>query len=1116
MSRAVWVLNTTSLNRCVMVTCGFPFEKGQVTSTDQVITETGGRGFVTFNNPTVTQRVQWTPYGANYSDGSYRYGKITFRADMDASSERKCIITVNDTPVLDLNYSLANYAKFSGLTFEFRLNGQLATFTAANFVLQGTAGQKDQIRRYKYFARPFASMPWIWVEMVVDIPTEGVFDGAGNQIFGIGISECNFWFRYGNSYIRRGMGRTPTEYAASSRNFFLTDFVTLDILGADSCMRFEQTVYAKTVVSGVSQRYTLSNPFFNGAANRASHFRDGSARCFRGVIFLTGMNVGSNQAADRQMEISAIAEGWGPFMPPAFTDTPLPPNMLDQSNSGARAQWKSKIDTMLSRDGLGRIRALPFPASPYGLKPDAPGTGDQGTYGSGFHNNPLYYTMKASYAKELPYIVNGALGHSHRPLGMSDEDGTIYKFENYPQSTIWQTRIFTRVENGQTSSSFPDLAGLEFLGPTADNVKASDPYEDWNTIDRQHCSIYLDITAAIITADYFLLECFAPTLAELYAAAFDTHTVSTSVNGWDADRAAGRGMKSLASLYIATGIYRALVALSKRYWLGYVLKSGWERDGAGGIEKLKFIDVISSTVYPVISYRGQVDRISPPSSVQSGSLVQLYYPETPHITPWQQSFCAAGYFFVAKLLKEYFPNGKWMDRFGNQFDTNPGVNDPMFLSENIALSIARDLAGTIIMYCTHKFGAGSPTGWDYIGVGVTSRPGLSAITGERANECWPKGATVRGAVTGTTAEINFIEAGKNTDANNPLQARTIKLWLKNLTGPGFQNNGFAITERLECSNGYTSDAYASVYSPGFINSGWHGTTAYCIDRGGTANGQISGSNYRIPLTKAQMEEVDLRGLVNWDNFTNYAPIWFKSFRDYGIWQTVCAAIVLDGCQAGYYTSNSPEYTVSALQAKAVQYITDYKSIAQAETVIWDQKLWPYAAITAGFLGDGTIATSPSTIVSVAAVPAPQVSATVVEQQIINADFVQSDAVIPSTTVIATQPIDVLTRPPTLSNIFDSVQDPSILIGVSPSISDVALGLAESPEVSVITTTVPNTPIVNVIIQMSMSGPGSSPRDPVIIEPEPTIPDNPVSPAANPVEGMDFPSEVEEPTPDVDI
>ena len=1082
MPRSVYVLNTTNFNRAAIVTCGFPFEKGEVTSTSQVLTERGALSIPSLNYGPFTQKVQWTPFGVNHNDGSYRYAKVVFRTEIGANAENKSIITVGSNPFISVPYDNNNLTKFLTTTINVSINGQLVTLPTAEFVLQGTASSEDHIRRYKLFKRPFASMPWVWVEMVIDIPKLGITTSTGSAISSLSMDTANFWFMFGNSYAQRGLGRNPGTYTTQQRNFYLTDYVKLEIIGAESIIRFDQQIYSKQAFgtqSSPANRYILADPFYNGTSNNANNFKYSTSRAFRGCMFFSNPAVSTQIGIERLGEIAAVAEGWNQHMPPAFTDVPTPPNVAQPSDSNARTDWITKISTMLTRDGLGRLRPLPFPSTPYGIKPNAPGTGDQGMYGNAFHNNPLYYTMKSACAKELPYMINGGLSHAHRPTWMREADGTIWKQANYPGALIWYSELFFTGD---------DYCGVYQSGPTAQAVKSSEPYEDWNGQDRQHSSLYLDVVIAIMTADYYMLNVFCENYAELYAATARTDTNSGSINGWDADRAAGRIMMSLISLYYATANPVAFKGLISRYWLGYVLKEGWERDGAGGIEKLKFIDVIGSNVYPVISYRNQVDTTS--TIVASGALFQSYYPETPHITPWQQSFVAIAYYQVAKAIKDLYPNGAYMTTSGVISTTDPGGNR-MLIDQYLARRIARDLAATVTMYCTHKYGPGSTIGWDYLGVGVTSRTGVSAGSAQRALECWPIGGTVTGATTGTRGTIMLVEAGDDNNLNSPTTSRVVKIHLKDVTGPGFQNNGPHITEHLLSSSGYNSMQYSSLYVPAFTNSGWHGCAAYCIDRGGTANGSTTGANYRKPLTKEQMEATDFRGQGPWDNYTSHGPIWIKMYRDYGIWQSVCAAIAIEGVKEGYYTSSDPVNTVAALLSKAKSIMDYWYAVSTVETEIWDQKIWPYAAISNTFLDNGAVVLTPSVVVNIAALPQPTVVTSSTFGRTITPQPVVNFAVTPSVTIYATQAIDVTTQPPVIQD--DAViPEPMVSLSYSASIATID-NTAVLPEALAIATQTPVGPKINAIIFMSMSGPGSGPRtDPVSLPPD-TVPDIPPDP-----------------------
>jgi hypothetical protein len=449
--RAVYVLNKTNYDRSGIVVCGFPFDKGEVTSLNQVITVSQANGIGT--NPTFTQKVQWEPYGPNYEDGSYRYGKIAFRSDVAANSERRVVVNPTGGSYTSIPYDPAVYNMFTGVKFYFRMNGQEVDLDFTQLTLISTGDSDCHYKRYRYFARPFAGMRWIWVEVVFDIPSLGLRDSAGNTISDTPIEHVNFWFRYGSSHLVRNLGREYGPYAREQRRHFLTDYVFLTIMGCDSLFRFEDHTYGKLNLNNLPASfpanfpstngyiYALEDPNYNNRANNTHAIKYSNCRNFRGCLIL-GNNQRSSILAERDGELTAIAEGWNKYVPPVFSEIPLPPNI----SASDRADQCARIDRMMfnQRDyaqNLARVMPKPFPSGPYGIKPYCPGAGNQGVAGNAFQANPLYYTMSASYSRELPYIIHSTELWGCRPLWMYEDDGTIFNPDNYPLVNIWWGEI---------------------------------------------------------------------------------------------------------------------------------------------------------------------------------------------------------------------------------------------------------------------------------------------------------------------------------------------------------------------------------------------------------------------------------------------------------------------------------------------------------------------------------------------------------------------------------------------------------------------------------------------------------------------------------------------------
>jgi hypothetical protein len=859
----------------------------------------------------------------------------------------------------------SNQNAFSSVYFDLEIDGELRTIRGLDLSLVGTAGINDCYRRWKGFFRPFSRRS-IWVELVVDVPNKSQIDSFGGQWTDNPVGNANFWFRWGVSYTQRNTGVRNLNglYAAEQQNFRLTSrMVTLTINGCPSHMRFPEHLYGVTNLSATSTRYNIHDPTIgvnpSGSANQADSVRAQASKAYRGVLFLGGET--SSAQADRQPtstspQISAIAEGWGKHMPPAFADVPLPGNVAATSAANYRQDWIARINNLLN-SGYGEIRQKPHESSPYGSKPNVSGAGEQGTFGNAYHHNPLYHTMKSAYPKEIPFLLKAIEVNSFRGQWYYEEDGTPFQYANYPTAWIWSSTFFNRLND--LGATTPDTGGtFTWSVPEAPQQVCANPYSNWETYDREHASVQILAVAAILTGDYFGLE-FCKLWAEIYGAQLFGHTGNPSIDSWAADRASARTLQSLIPLYYATGSHAARVGIIKRYWLGYLIMQSRRNWSSSRIDRLDFVEALSTN----INNLGVVTYSARGIGGNAGSLYNNISGgnENPYFTVWQLSFVTVAMYQVSKMFEDLYPNGAYLTNFqaGATINTtslvssDPGGNR-VEISKNIALSMARDLAATVTMHCTHYMGyPGSDYDWQYITLTVTGRTGLNARTLERLAECFPVGGTLVGQSTGTTGTIVLIDnsdyggTGGNIDGSN--SPWTVAIWLKNCTGPGFSKTYTAtatyINEEIICTTtGYSTNAYRNGGYSGRCIDGWWGVTAYCFDRNASSqNLPGTGTNYRKPLTRTQLEETD--SFRRWDSYIVEGPRWIKLFNGYGVWQSACASICVEGVRAGYYvTGDAVNYPVSDLLTKAKQIITDSINISNAQGSLWDQRIIPYIGL----------------------------------------------------------------------------------------------------------------------------------------------------------------------------
>jgi hypothetical protein len=591
-------------------------------------------------------------------------------------------------------------------------------------------------------------------------------------------------------------------------------------------------------------------------------------------------------------------------------------------------------------------------------------------------------------------------------------------------------------------------------------------------------------------------------VGEIFAAMNSGRVGYNVCDRWESDRAGARTMQSLITIYYATGRSNVIKSLARRYWLGYSIFSAWRFGQSSSIDKLDFIDVVNCYVANnQVYYNSQFDTTTWPENPaytrgwMPGNLRPRSAHESPYFYPWQSGFVAVTYYQLHKMFEDLYPDGAYCSIDNNDEITlnNPGGNS-FPISKNIALAVSRDLAATVINHCTWRFGPDSPEGRYMISCAVTATPTKPANNIERLNECWPIGGVVRGSVSGTTAFVWKHQMGEPWDWRNAFglddsNVKFGKMWLRDAAGPGFINNGTFITEELVCvDTGYSSRNYNPDQYAAYANIGWYGIPVYCIDRNGTARFTAgNGANYRKPLTKAQIEET--RAGTYWNGYSNQSPVWCTTFRDYGIWQSAAATIVLDGIRNNYYVTNDAvNYSLAALEAKATSIMDAAVSIASVERGDWDQSTWPYIAYKENFRGlnnpNKTIATN-NLFISTAQLATPEITVEFFVETKFDAKPAEAFSQIPMFTVFDEQVTNINIKPREIENYKQyTVAQIRLDRDYSPSSQDLLGSTADLPQNSLVVVFNPVTSIVNVVINLAMDRPIIE-RPPVISDPLPS-------------------------------
>jgi hypothetical protein len=216
-----------------------------------------------------------------------------------------------------------------------------------------------------------------------------------------------------------------------------------------------------------------------------------------------------------------------------------------------------------------------------------------------------------------------------------------------------------------------------------------------------------------------------------------------------------------------------------------------------------------------------------------------------------------------------------------------------------------------------------------------------------------------------------------------------------------------------------------------------------------------------------------------------------TFRDYGVWQSACATIVLGGILANYYVTNDPvNYPVADLESKARSIMNWVVSIGSVERGNWDQLTWPYIAFKENFqgLGNPDVTISRNVLFTSTAVM-PNVTLTVeyfASTQVDSGEVV-GQTIIPQFTVFAevTANEDITIKPlPVIDGQKENVQQVVLVRDYDNSIGTDYFSSAELPESSLIVVSNPTTSVVNVVINLAIDRPTINPPL-IFVDPVPT-------------------------------
>lgn len=581
-----------------VVTCGVPFDPGQLWSEGQTITITGAT-----DSP---QRAQWYALPARHPDGSIKYARVSYRIESVPTppSYKDATLRINGS-YNPRTFDPSTSAAFNSAVIEFSVNGTILQIPLSSGTLIEGGGPEDHYARYQWKGR-IPTIRNIWVEFTWDILS--------------GMEHVKFWLRFGNSIIYRGYRNTGSPYSNTFR-FQLTSPITLTIRNVGS------TVYLKdyeiesytSITNGT--RYTIIDSG-NWQAN-ADKFVGGLSKSIKGSILTNQLS--NTAAAESNWPTSTIALNWPGRVPSYFADNPRPAYVTTDQVGRDLIQNGNYIG---ARNTLVRH---PYQTGPYSMTPDSSATGDNGWGGTLYWNLSMYHVFKSMWPVEIPIWEFSQRTLCFRMCWFYEEDLSPINYDNYPLLYLWYTSIHQNWGFVQES--------LGYYQPTQDNWLPRDPAgKEWRGLDEQHQQSSNDMLVALVTCDYLSMK-IADFWTQIQAIKMSTVTPSDYMNIIIGGRDYARPMMTAAMLYEITRNKTLLESIRQRVYqlYGYMTGPRSGNDPSGrygcaqdGLDKLKWV-----------SGMGAANQVG---DLPDG---------LPHTYIWQDGFVANALYEVYKVFKGY-------------------------------------------------------------------------------------------------------------------------------------------------------------------------------------------------------------------------------------------------------------------------------------------------------------------------------------------------------------------------------------------------------------------------------------------------------------------------------
>jgi len=594
----VRTLNRTNYARSDVVTCGVPFPAGMVWSEGQTLTISGAT-----SSP---QKVQWSAFPGRHADGSIKYAKVSYRADLTANQVLDATLRLKGS-YTSVPFSNSVVTQLQSTLVEFSINGNIVQIPFSGSTLIEGGGPEDQFARYRTFTRhPQAQN--IWYEFTWDIYSS--------------LDIVKFYFRFGNSIVSRGYIDSPGPYA-STYNYTLSSPVTLTIRNSGDnivyLQDYELSGYA-SITGG--KRYTIvDNAFWQANASR---FPGGFSKSFKGVILFSSSSNTAN--AERSSPTTTMALNWAGKVPGYYATNPVPAGITSE------AVGRTYIENTFLANAQNMVPQHPYQPGKYSNLEYCGLTGDLGFGGNVFWQSFLYHIVASNWPVELPYVDFSIRTMAHRAMWFYEPNLNPVRIETFPNLVIWYGTIHDFASQDRLGYG----SGFFVEAPKGPNGSS------WTGIEEQHGQCSNEAFGALLTCDYLSLR-IIDFWKEILAYKTRTDTPNFFMSEFMGSRDYARPMMGSVALYDYTEHPPLKKALESRINLLYSIMNAPPSQVGGaqtlyrwgcqlnGIDKLKFCQL------------------------EVGDAVGNLQNNRRHFYPWQEAFVAGALYQAYKVINSKNP-----------------------------------------------------------------------------------------------------------------------------------------------------------------------------------------------------------------------------------------------------------------------------------------------------------------------------------------------------------------------------------------------------------------------------------------------------------------------------